>query len=227
MNEDQQKDLAMGFLKGRAQQKFYLYSYIFMIVIALLDILLAGIGMIVDLEKGLNYVWYYLAIGSGLVSLLLLAWLSALYFVGADEAPSSARIKCVSVIRVLIRLFNVLNGVFFLVLSIVYKDSQSNGWNGFMKGYGIVIIVIEAIMFVYALWKNAWIKENPGRYVSPTYPVYPSEGAKEETKVSSKKEERKVEHTEIRPAIENKEEPAMIEVKSTPKKKASKKEKNK
>jgi hypothetical protein len=177
MNEDQQKQLATDILKSQAQKKLYLYSYIFMVIIAFLDVLLAGIGMIVDLEKGLNYVYYYLAIGFGVFGLLLIAWLSALYFVNGDEAPTPGRIKAVGVIKLLIRSANALSGVFFLVASFVYQSSQSTGWNGFLRGYSIVILVVEGIMILYSLWKNAWIKENPDRYVTPVYPVVPGEGA--------------------------------------------------
>lgn len=177
MDNDQQKQVVTGIVRSQLQQKAYLYSYIFMIIIALANILLSGVGMIVDLEKGLDYVWYYLAIGFGLASLLFIVWLSTLYFVGGDEKPSAGRIKAVGIMKILVRAANLLTGTWFLTLSFVYQSAQSKGWNGFLRGYGIVIMILEGVMVIYSLWKNAWIRENPERYMTPVYPVVPGDSS--------------------------------------------------
>jgi hypothetical protein len=211
MNDEQQKQLAADILKSQAQKKLYLYSYIFMVAIALLNVLLSGVGMIVDLEKGLNYVYYYLAIGFGVFGLLLIAWLSALYFVNGDEAPSAGRIKAVGIIKLLIRSSNALASVFFLVASFVYASAESKGWNGFLRGFSIVILIIEGVMLVYSLWKNAWIKENPERYVTPVYPMVPGEGAV--SKVTPRQTPEAKEAVEVQALPSQSKQPELIEAK--------------
>jgi MFS family permease len=211
MNDEQQKQLAADILKSQVQKKLYLYSYIFMVAIAFLNVLLAGVGMIVDLEKGLNYIYYYLAIGFGVFGLLLIAWLSALYFVNGDEAPSAGRVKAVGIIKLLIRCANTLASVFFLVASFVYESAESKGWNGFLRGFSIVILVLEGVMILYTLWKNAWIKENPDRYVTPVYPMVPGEGAV--SKVTPHQAPEAKETTEVRSLPAQEKEPQMIEAK--------------
>jgi hypothetical protein len=211
MNEEQEKQLATDILKSQAQKRLYLYSYIFMVAIALLNVLLAGVGMIVDLEKGLNYIYYYLAIGFGVFGLLLIAWLSALYFVDGDQAPTPGRIKAVGIIKVLIRSSNTLASVFFLVASFVYAESESKGWNGFLRGFSIVIMVLEGVMLLYSLWKNAWIKENPERYVTPVYPMVPGEGAV--SKVTPHQAPEAKETVEVQALASPNKQPEMIEAK--------------
>lgn len=228
MDEEKEKQQATATVKGLLLRKLYLYSYIFLIVFAAVDILMALILLIIDAAAGTTLnpsipILLYVSLGFAVVALILIAWLSALYFVDSEEAPSFRKIKTIAVLKTLIRSFNMVTGALILAAALL---GAGIGAHSFFVGYGVVICVIEGVMFLYSLFHNAWVKENPERYQSPVYSSLgekdrhprPRAAAPEAAKAPSKTPDKAPASIE-----EHHDEPPMIEVKSTPKKDHDKK----
>ena len=63
--------------------------------------------------------------------------------------------------------------------------SSNSGLVYFLRGYCIFIFVLEVIVFIYRLWRMAWIKENPER-IYGTLAVSKADSSRTPTKTSSK-----------------------------------------
>jgi hypothetical protein len=182
---DEKEKEARDTLAYALKKKLYLYSYIFMIVFSLVSLLVSCLGLIIDssLEaeavKGANIV-LYVSIGVSVIALILIAWLSALYFVnGEDKNVSPSKIKTVSFLKCAIRFLNMCHGLLLLIAATQNAGGAGKPANSFFRIYGIFILVLEGLMFLYSLWMAAWIKENPERYQTPVFPK------KEQDKVAS------------------------------------------
>jgi len=176
MNEEQKHQLIKDTLSAEVKKKLYLYSYIGLLLLAIINILFAAISLVLDSnlssDQHASMICSYVALGFAGLNLLFLAILSAFYFVQGDEEPSLKRIRGVSLLRIFVRFVNLGVGVSFLVSTYLgLAGGSEKWWNAFIRGWSIVLIVIEGLMFLYALWKNAWIKENPERYLTPVYPL--------------------------------------------------------
>lgn len=176
MNDQEKHQIVRDTLSEDLKKRLYLYSYIFLIVLAVVAILLSGINLIVDSsassDRSANQIATYVAIALAVVSLVMIAWLSALYFVQGDEV-TPGRIKAVGVLRILLRLLNALTGIAFMVCGFLTGDKK--GWDNFYQGWGIGIAVVEGILFLYEIWKYLWIQENPQRYATPSYVAAPND----------------------------------------------------
>jgi hypothetical protein len=175
MNEEQKNRLIKETLSAEVKKRLYLYSYIALIVLSFCAVLFAAISLIVDANVGGNQqpsmICSYVCLGFAVVSLILLSVLSAFYFVNPEDA-SLARIHGVSLLRVLIRFTLFASGIAMMSSSFLGLGGDNGlSWRGFARGWGITLLAIEGIMFVFSLWKNAWIKENPERYLTPVYPL--------------------------------------------------------
>lgn len=167
MDKEQRQSEARKTLNEAIAEKVALYSYVLMILLALCNLLIVGVGMIVDANQSRNLAWLYVALAFGVLALIALAWLSALYFVDRDEAPSKGKMKAAFVLKDLLRGFGFAVGAFLLTASLLGAGGEGSGWGAFLKGYGIGVMLIEGVVFFYGLWKNAWIQENPERYLTP------------------------------------------------------------
>jgi hypothetical protein len=167
MDKEQRQSEARKTLNEAIAEKVALYSYVLMILLALSNLLIVGVGMIVDANQSRNLAWLYVALAFGVLALIVLAWLSALYFVDHDEAPSKGKMKMAFVLKDLLRGFGFAVGAFLFVASLLGAGGEGSGWGAFLKGYGIAVMLVEGVVFFYGLWKNAWIQENPERYLTP------------------------------------------------------------
>jgi len=194
MNEQQKHQLVKETISAEVKKKLYLYSFIALLALSIIDILFAAISLVMDANLGTNQqssmICSYVALGFAGVNLLLLAILSALYFVAPDEEPSLKRIHAVSLLRVIIRFVYLACGIVMLVSTYVgLAGGSDKPWTGFIRGWSIVLIVIEGLMALYALWKNAWIKENPERYLTPVYPLTKKTTSSRKVQPQEKKKE--------------------------------------
>jgi hypothetical protein len=171
MNNQENEKAARGILKNALKKKLYLYDYIGMIVLALFDALMAGIGLIIASNDGDAMGWLYAALAFAIVAILMLAWLSALYFVDSDEAPSFTKIQVVAVVKDIFRGSSLLANGLLLTNALLENSKKVTSWNTFLTYDAIVLLVIEGLFFLYGLWQNAWVKENPERYMTPVYPI--------------------------------------------------------
>jgi hypothetical protein len=192
MNDDQKHAMAKDILSSELKKRLYLYSYIFLIVLSVVDLVIFIIALVVDAQDSASrmpsLICSYVGIAFAVINLFLIAILSALYFVQPDDEVSFARIKAVNHLRVALRAFGLASGVTLIVSSFLgLAGGSDKPFNTFAKGWGIAITAIEGVMFIYALWHNAWIRENPEKY---TTPVYPLKGEEKTTKAPAKKEEK-------------------------------------
>jgi hypothetical protein len=169
------KDIVAADVKSR----LYLYSYIALVLLSIADVLFPSISLIVDsntsgADRTASMATSYVALAFAVIALILLAILSALYFVQPDEV-SERRIHAVGLFRILLRFVGLFSGVALLTSSYLGLAGGAGGWNYFVRGWGIALCVIEGTMSLFELWKNAWIKENPEKYLSPASPVQKSE----------------------------------------------------
>lgn len=167
-NETKEKEARLA-LKNALKTKLYLYDYIGMIVVCLLDAILCGIGLIVDANAGRSLVFLYVALAFSILAIFALAWLSALYFVDSDETPSFKRIKWTSVIKNILRFAGIGCGAFMLTSALLGSGGENSGWGDFLRYFAILLLTIESLFFLFGLWQSAWVKENPERFVTPIY----------------------------------------------------------
>jgi hypothetical protein len=176
MNDEQKHAMAKDILSSEIKKRLYLYSYIFLILLTVADLLLFIICLIVDGQEAASrtpsLAASYVGIAFAVINLFLIAILSALYFVESGEQVSLARIKAVNGIRVALRVFGLGAGIAMIVASSLgLAGGADKPLSVFIKGWGITIAAIEGIMTIYALWHNAWIRENPEKYTTPVYPL--------------------------------------------------------
>ena len=108
----------------------------------------------------------------------------------ARKARGETLFHAVSLLRVIIRFVYLACGIVMLVSTYVgLAGGSDKPWTGFIRGWSIVLIVIEGLMALYALWKNAWIKENPERYLTPVYPLTKKTTSSRKVQPQEKKKE--------------------------------------
>jgi len=163
------------------RSRINLYSYICQVSFVFLDLLVGGVSLLIAHEDSLDLVYLWVAFGSAIGSLVLVAVLSALYFAGDDEDRNSpGRIKAALVIRMILRIIGlVIMGSFFLHLNLVSTGETS--WSGFLYVYAVLGTIVSGLSTLYAIWKLSWIKQNPGRYQPFTGLGSPHEPVKTET----------------------------------------------
>jgi cytochrome bd-type quinol oxidase subunit 2 len=146
------------------RSRINLYSYICQVAFVFFDLLVGGVSLIVahDADQALGFLWA--AFGCSIFSLILVAILSALYFVGDDEERNSlSRIRASLWIRMSLRILGVITMcMFFIHLGVIVKTATN--WTNFLNVYAVVGVVISGLATMYAIWKLAWMKENPERY---------------------------------------------------------------
>src|SRR5574344_938880 len=105
MNNEEKHQVVKDVISEEVKRRLYLYSYIALIVLSVVDILFVAISLIIDGQKGdhaASMAASYVALAFGVICLIFLAILSALYFVQPEETTSK-RIHAVGLFRILIR----------------------------------------------------------------------------------------------------------------------------
>lgn len=200
-NQDQPKNPFEGF-----RSRLNLYSYVCQLVFVFLDLLMCGVSLILAHEDGLNLVYLWISLGGAVVSLVLLAVLSALYFAGTpEERNTRGRIRACLVIRMSLRIIGlVIMTGFLLHLGLV--SPNETGWSHFLYIYSILGLIVSGLSTIYAIWKLAWMKENPDRYDASIFSLHsPHEVAKKDVpekdfskdKTARKKDSKKKEIVEV------------------------------
>lgn len=201
MNNEEKHQVVKDVISEEVKRRLYLYSYIALIVLSVVDILFAAISLIIDGQKGdhaASMAASYVALAFGVICLILLAILSALYFVQPEETTSK-RIHAVGLFRILIRFAGLFCALGLLSASFLGLSDGNTSWTYFVRGWAIAVTAIEGLMCLYELWKSAWIKENPERYLTPAYPLVKSASS---STPSAPKETRKPLEEKSDPVIE-------------------------
>jgi hypothetical protein len=194
MNLDEKERQAKTTLKNGVRKRASLASYFFMGFLGVADTLLSTIALILDNKASAKLFWLWFAFAGGVLSLVFFSWLSALYFADNSGEPSERRIGMVGLTKLLIRVSAMVYGSFTLVAISQGSLASETGWKTFLWPYAIVVISLEAILFFYTLWHNAWVKENPDRYVTPTYPVE----VRQEEPLKAKENIKEIESTDVK-----------------------------
>lgn len=121
--------------------------------------------LIIDGEAGLlPQVFDYIFFGFMILSLIFYAVRMGLMFVNGKDGLSRARYHAIDVVKLLVSgsliLAHLTLGLGAFVGGIA---SANSGLNLFLRGYAIFVFALEVIVFIYGLWRMAWIKENPER----------------------------------------------------------------
>jgi len=121
-----------------------------------------------------------------MLALIFTAVRIGLMFVHGKGGLSRARYHAIDVVKLMITGTLILS---HLVLGIgVFGGgvgSSNSGLVYFLRGYCIFIFVLEVIVFIYRLWRMAWIKENPER-IYGTLAVSKADSSRAPAKTSSK-----------------------------------------
>jgi hypothetical protein len=203
--------------------KIILVSYIGQALLALLSVLLLGASLLVGNNYSEGAVaslpYFYVSGAFSIVLVILVSIESALYFVGPIEERSSAkRIKAAMGLRLAFRItMLLLSGTGLLGEYVGGGVAGRKGYDDFLLVFFYLLLVVEGLLFLYTLWKMAWIKENPERF-SYGY-------------IGNKKVPTKVEDTSIdngqNIVNEEKEEPRVSKIPLIGRKKKERKEKKK
>src|SRR5574344_2162962 len=150
----------------KLQSHIILYSYIAEAVTLFLSIFVTAVSLIIASSnpEAPSLIYFYVAGGFCLASLIVYGILSALYFVGDDEERNTARrIKATLSWRIVYRCFALVQYIVIICAMFINGTTSNAGWDNFLKVYSIMLASIFTIVLLYSLWKKAWIKENPER----------------------------------------------------------------
>jgi hypothetical protein len=151
----------------KLQSHIILYSYIAEAVTLFLSIFVTAVSLIIASSnpEAPSLIYFYVAGGFCLASLIVYGILSALYFVGDDEERNTARrIKATLSWRIVYRCFSLVQYIVIICAMFINGTTSNAGWDNFLKVYSIMLASIFTIVLLYSLWKKAWIKENPERF---------------------------------------------------------------
>lgn len=151
--------------KNKITKNINLALFIASCVLIFFTTFFAALLLIMDGEVGLSaQVFDYIYLVLTILALVFLAVRMGLMFVDGKDGLSRARYHAIDIVKLLISGALILAhldlglGAFFGNIA-----NANHGLNLFLRGYSIFIFVLEVIIFVYGLWRIAWIKENPER----------------------------------------------------------------
>ncbi len=154
------------FYKNKITKTLYLLSYIFLGLFGLLYSLVAGIGLIVENGAGAS-TYLYVCLGFGFGSLLISIIVLCVAFIKPNEGFTITRVNAVFGVKTGLRILNMIAALLLLIGTFAVQigfDVGNDGWGNFVRVFAIALLVIEATMSLYSIWKLAWRKENPERY---------------------------------------------------------------
>lgn len=182
----------------KLKERIILYSYIGQAIYLFLSIFVLSTSLIIAsaMTSSAPMIYFYVAGSFALADLLVFGILSALYFVGDEEERSTPRrIKGTLTLRIIFRIFAIVSNSVVIVGLFTNGALDNEGWGAFMKVYSILMDVVFFLLFLYSIWKKAWIKENPERfsYASSIGVNHPVKKREEEEKapIHPKKSEEK------------------------------------
>ncbi len=155
------------FYKNKIVKVIYTTSYVFLAFFGVIFSLVSGIGLIVENGKNPSSIYLYVALGFGIVSLLMAIITICLAFFHSEEGVDVKRFNCILTIKIILRGINLIAALILLIGSFfgsIGFDVSNDGWGNFIRVFAIFFIIVEATSFLYSLWKIAWRKENPERY---------------------------------------------------------------
>jgi hypothetical protein len=184
----------------KLQSHIVLYSYIAEAVTLFLSIFVTAVSLIIASgnPSAPAMIYFYVAGGFAIGTLLVYGILSALYFVGDDEERNTAkRIKATLSWRIVYRIFSLVEYIVIICAMFINGSTANLGWDNFLKVYSIMLAAIFALVLLYSLWKKAWIKENPERFsyaagISSPHSLKKKEEEKQDVHPSYSQEEKPV-----------------------------------
>lgn len=217
------------FYKNKITKTIYLLSYVFLGLFGIVYSLVSGIGLIVENGKNPSSIYLYVALGFGIVSLLLTIITICLAYFHSEEGIKVKRFNHILVLKTVLRGINILGSLILLFGSFfgsVGYDVENNSWGNFIRFFAIFLLIIEGTAFLFSLWKILWRKENPERYApgivvkqieKPKYTAVKVEKEEPKSNKPVKKEspfhrKEKVKQIDSKKQIENKETVKAIEV---------------
>ena len=141
--------------KNKITKNINLAAFIASCVVVYSSTLLSAFLLVANTNQVVAFIFFGLCV----LALVMTAVRIGLMFVGRKDGFTIARFKAIDVVKQIIR-GTVLAAHAFLAIGV---GTNSSGMNLAIRVYSIFIAVIELILFVYGLWKMAWIKENPER----------------------------------------------------------------
>ncbi len=190
------------FYKNKITKILYLLSYIFLGLFGILFSLVSGIGLIVENGAGAS-TYLYVCLGFGFASLLVSIIVLCMAFIKSEEGFSIFRMNALFGVKTGLRILNMISALLLLIGTFAVSigfDVGNDGWGNFVRVFAIALLVIEATMSLYSIWKLAWRKENPERY-APGLIVEKSEektapyvATKKEKQVKAPKEKKEKHH---------------------------------
>ena len=186
--------------KNKITKNINLALFIASCVLVYITLLLSAFLLIVEGEKDIGAkVISYIFFGFAVVALILSCIRIGLMFIHSKDGLTKARFKAIDVVK-LIANGTLIAAHITLVIGLFFLGSASvnGGFASFLKVYAIFILVLEIILFVYGLWRMAWIKENPER-IYDKFAIKEAKGSTMPTKTSRKtrvnySEPTKIEH---------------------------------
>ncbi len=187
------------FFKNRITKTFYLISYIFLGLFGVVFTLVSGIGLIVE-NGAKSSIYLYISLGFGIASLLVSIITLCLALIHREEGLKTTRFNLIMGFKLTLRIINFLGSLILLIGSFAGSigfDVSNNGWGDFVRIFAIFLMIIEATMALYTVWKIAWRKENPERYApglvvkERVKPKYTAEKIEKEEPKQTKEEPKK------------------------------------
>ena len=151
--------------KNKITKNINLALFIASCVLVFLTLLLSAFLLITEGEKDVGArVIAYVFFGLAIFALILACIRIGLMFVHSKDGLTRTRFKAIDIVK-LIANGTLIAAHITLVIGLFFLDTANvnSGFAGFLKVYSIFILVLEVILFVYGLWRMAWIKENPER----------------------------------------------------------------
>ena len=141
--------------KNKITKIINLAAFIASCVVVYSSTLLSAFLLVANTNEVVAWVFFGLCV----LALIMTAVRIGLMFVGLKDGFTITRFKEIDVVKQIIR-GTVLASHAFLAIGV---GTGSSGFDLAIRAYSVFIAVIELILFVYGLWKMAWIKENPER----------------------------------------------------------------
>ena len=205
-----EEENALLVLKNGALRAIYLMAYIGMMLFSLMLVLLAGAGFLIG---GGIPALYGVIMGIALLCLVLSGIITGLYFADNANGFTATRLKVIDGIKTLVRVFFIVAGITLVITGFMFREAKISG---LQIGIGLTLTALELVFLLYGLWKIAWARENPGRYIA----LKPKEEEEiEEHKETEKLPSSKKAIAEKKGKKSAKEEPLLIEEKKKSKKK--------
>ena len=173
--------------KNKITKTINLALFIASCVLVFFTTFFSALLLIMDGEAGtIPQVFDYIFLGFTILALIFVAIRTGLMFVHGQEGLSRARYQAIDIVKLMVSGALILAhldlglGAFFGNIA-----SANSGLNLFLRGYAIFVFALEVIVFIYGLWRIAWIKENPER-IYGTLAVSKADSSKAPAKTSSK-----------------------------------------